>query len=167
MSQAQPAYELRFFPGFKEDMKHLGASAMDNPRGPEDRLLRVTLNKLAWLKDGGHSTHALDYMPSYGDISDCDTTYVGTDPDVKPSHRLIWREFAPSRPNALPVREVIALGERQFGAAYHIAAQRLGRPVGVSLNDLNSSAEPVRTPQHRVVPSYEPPNIPDDGPEFG
>lgn len=160
-------YELRFFPGFKDDMKELGAAAMDNPRGPEDRLLRVTLNKLAWLKDGGHSTHALTYMPSYGDISDCDTTYVGSTPDEKPSHRIVWREFPPPRPGAQPVREIIALGERQFGAAYHIAAQRLGRPIGVSLEDLANTPEPVATPRHRIAPSYDEPATSAAGPELG
>ncbi|WP_424863085.1 hypothetical protein [Streptomyces sp. MMS24-I29] len=82
-------------------------------------------------------------MPSYPDLSDCETTYVGADPTRKPSHRVVWRETLPETPGGTPLREVIAVGERANGAAYHIAGQRLGRPVGVTLIELAAQPEPI------------------------
>ncbi|MEU7313073.1 hypothetical protein [Streptomyces sp. NPDC007083] len=134
------------------DLKALHRAAVQNPRGPEDRLLRVTLNHLDRIRNGGKSTHRLEYMPTYPDLSDCETTYVGTDSNRKPSHRLIWRERIPQDPRQPIVREIVALGERENGQAYHAAGQRLNRPVGFTLSELSMQREPIAS-------RYRPPHI--------
>ena len=101
------------------------------------------------------STHPLEYMPTYPDLSDCETTYVGSDPNRKPSHRLVWRERIPESPDQPIIREVIALGERNAGQAYYLAGQRLGRPVGLTLAELRAQREPIVNPSRVAAP---PPN---------
>ena len=132
------------------DLQRLHSAAVRNPHGPEDRLLRVTLNALAAIKSGAPSTHSLEYMPTYPDLSDCETSYIGTDPNTRPSHRLVWRERVPEDPREPAVREIIALGERDNGQVYHLAGQRLGRPVGFTLDQLAELREPVHTAQPDV-----------------
>lgn len=136
-----------------DDLQRLYAQSLNNPGGQEARLLTVTLNHLQRLKDGGRSTHQLSYLPSYPDLSDCQTTYVGTDPNARPTHRLIWRDRLPTEPGQPLVRQVIALGEREHGAAYHLAGSRLGRPRGLTLADLASAPEPIRTTGHHLEQS--------------
>ncbi|UJW28855.1 hypothetical protein L3Q67_26835 [Saccharothrix sp. AJ9571] len=108
--------------------------------------MRVTLNELELIAQGERGTHRLEYMPTYPDLSDCQTTYVGADPGRKPSHRLVWRERMPEGPGQLITREVIALGERNAGQVYYVAGQRLGRPVGFTLAELRSQREPIANP---------------------
>lgn len=143
MSERQPPIRLLPSAGLKQDLQALHDAAVLNPHGPEDRLLRVTLNQLSRIKQGAPSTHPLEYMPSYPDLSDCETTYVGADPNAKPSHRIVWRERAPRRPGDPVTREIIALGERANGQAYYLAGQRLGRPVGFTLTELAAQREPI------------------------
>ncbi|MFJ7281068.1 hypothetical protein [Kitasatospora sp. NPDC098663] len=150
MSEHQPP--IRFLPtaGLKQDLQALHDAAVMHPRGPEDRLLRVALNQLGRIKQGAPSTHPLECMPSYPDLSDCETTYVGADPGAKPSHRIVWRERSPRRPGEPATREIIALGERANGQAYYMAGQRLGRPVGFTLAELAAQREPIgRDPRPR------------------
>jgi hypothetical protein len=89
-------------------------------------------------------------MTTYPDLSDCQTSYLGVDPNRKPSHRLIWRETLPERDGEPARREVIAFGERKDGRAYFIAGQRLGRPVGVRLADLAALPEPGAAPSREI-----------------
>lgn len=131
---------------------------MHDPRGSEDILLRMTLNQLEAIKNGADSHHQLEFMATYPDLSDCETTYVSTDPNAKPSHRLIWRELPAEEPGGPVVREAIALGERAKGAAYHLAGHRLGRPIGVSLTELTGHPEPVA--QDQRIPRSRPPEPP-------
>lgn len=144
-------FELRIHPDFEKDLQRLVAYAGGDRRSKEYRLVDRALYMVKGLRQGYPPTHTLEYLSDYPDLSDCETTYVGVERDEKPSHRLVWRELPPPRPGALPVREVIALGERQYGAAYHTAGARLGRPRGVTLEELESAPEPVaraaRAPQ--------------------
>jgi len=80
-------------------------------------------------------------MTTYPDLSDCETTYVGTDPNRRPERRLVWRELPPKERGGKPRRQVIVLGPRDAGEAYHEAGRRLGREAGVRLLDLPSTAE--------------------------
>jgi hypothetical protein len=137
---------LLAMPGLKEDLHALQDAAVNTPRGPEGRLLRVALNELELIAQGARGTHPLEYMPTYPDLSDCETTYVGSDPNRKPSHRLVWRERMPESPDQPITREIIALGERNAGQAYYLAGQRLGRPVGLTLAALRAQREPIATP---------------------
>lgn len=161
----EKTHELRIHPDFERDLQGLaraaGVDAHGRPRDPRDRswrMLERTLQIVKTLQTGRPATHSLDYMPSYPDVSDCETSYVGIDRDEKPTHRLVWRELPPEQPGRLPVREVIALGERQYGAAYHLAGTRLGRPKGVTLQELRDAAEPIRErlvdPERVQEPSF-------------
>ena len=136
-------FELRIHPDFEKDLQRLVAYSGGDRRSKEYRLVDRALHMVKGLRQGYPPTHTLEYLSDYPDLSDCETTYVGIEKDEKPSHRLVWRELPPSRPGTLPVREVIALGERQYGAAYHIAGARLGRPRGVTLEELENAPEPV------------------------
>lgn len=148
--QPEKTHELVIHPGFEQDMQRLHAASKGNRRSTEYRLLARTIDIVKTLQTNRPSTHPLIQMKSYPDLSDCETSYVGIDPDEKPSHRLIWHELPPSRPGALPRREVIAFGERNLGAAYYHAGNRLGRPVGISLQELREAPEPIH-------PDAEPP----------
>ncbi|MGI8306962.1 hypothetical protein [Saccharopolyspora hattusasensis] len=134
-------------PEAKQDIERLHALAQRTPKGSESRHLAVVaMNTILEIKNGTRSTHPLEYLPSYPDLSDCETTYVGADPNKKPSHRVVWRETPPETPGDAPLREVIAIGERKNGAVYHIAGQRLGRPTGVTLAELRVQPEPMVDP---------------------
>ncbi|MGW6600509.1 hypothetical protein [Streptomyces sp. NPDC055036] len=146
MSEYRPSIRLLPTAGLKQDLQTLHDAAMLHPRGPEERLLRAALNHLDRIKQGAPSTHPLGYMPSYPDLSDCETTYVGADPHARPSHRIVWRERAPQRPREPVTREIIAMGERANGEAYYLAGQRLGRPVGFTLAELAAQREPIASP---------------------
>ncbi|WP_188299142.1 hypothetical protein [Streptomyces sp. CBMA156] len=151
---------IRLLPtaGLKQDLQALHDAAVMHPHGSEDRLLRVALNQLGRIKQGAPSTHPLEYMSSYPDLSDCETTYVGADPGTKPSHRIVWRERAPQRPGEPVTREIIALGERADGQAYYMAGQRLGRPVGFTLAELAAQREPIASssrPRQRSIGSLD------------
>ena len=148
----RPVYDLRYHPAFKDDLQRLVDGSRGNKSSREHRLLTRSLRTLNELRAGQPSTHPLEYLSNYPDISDCQTSYVGGDIDAKPSHRIVWRQLPPSRPGGLPVREILALGERQYGAAYHLAGSRLGRPVGVTLDELDSVPEPIKTPPEPAQP---------------
>ncbi|MFF3128653.1 hypothetical protein ACFVRD_41810 [Streptomyces sp. NPDC057908] len=161
MSEHQPPIRLLPTAGLKQDLQTLHDAAVLHPRGPEDRLLRVALNQLGRINQGAPSTHPLEYMPSYPDLSDCETTYVGADPHAKPSHRIVWRERAPQRPGDPVTREIIAMGERANGQAYYMAGQRLGRPVGFALAELAAQREPIASPlrsRQRSLGSFDAPS---------
>ncbi|MFE7115011.1 hypothetical protein ACFU99_06245 [Streptomyces sp. NPDC057654] len=146
MSERRPPVRLLPTAGLKQDLQTLHDAAVMHPHGPEGRLLRVALNQLGRIGQGAPGTHPLEYMPSYPDLSDCETTYVGADPYEKPSHRIVWRERTPQRPGEPVTREVLALGERANGQAYYMAGQRLGRPVGFTLAELAAQREPIASP---------------------
>lgn len=161
MSERRSPVRLLPTTGLKQDLQTLHDAAVMHPHGPEDRLLRVALNQLGRIQQGAPSTHPLEYMPSYPDLSDCETTYVGADPNAKPSHRIVWRERARQRPGEPVTREIIALGERANGQAYYMAGQRLGRPVGFTLAELAAQREPIASPsrpRQRSISSFGTPS---------
>lgn len=135
-------FQLVLHPAFERDLQDLATEAGRNPTGEARRLLLVTLSALQAVKDGTIPVRPLEQMGSYPDLSDCNKVYIQTDPDSKPKYRLVWRERPPEEPGGIATREVIQLGARELGSVYHLAGQRLGRPAGVSLEELR---EPERT----------------------
>lgn len=161
-------YDLSLHPEFERDLQSLAADAGRNPTGESRRLLMVTLNALEAIRDGTIPERRLDQMSTYPDLSDCNKVYIQTDPNDKPKYRLVWRELPAGEPGGRPVRQVIQLGTRELGSVYHLAGQRLGRPAGVSLEEL---LEPERTDIAAKVSSLSDrqPSGPSkkDSPEFG
>jgi len=161
MSERQSPIRLLPTAGLKQDLQTLHDAAVMHPHGSEGRLLRVALNQLGRIRKGAPSTHPLEFMPSYPDLSDCETTYVGANPNAKPSHRIVWRERARQRPGEPVTREIIALGERANGQAYYMAGQRLGRPVGFTLAELAAQREPIASPsrpRQRKISNFDTPS---------
>lgn len=140
------------------DLQRLNDLAQRNPRGHEARILRATITQLENIAHGYHSTHQLTFLPTYPDLSDCHTTYVGDNPDTRPSHRIVWKETIdnPADPRSPARRDIIAVGRRERGEVYFIAGQRLGRPIGRTLEELRELPEPIshaqRTRDHTPAP---------------
>lgn len=160
--QSPPDFDFEISPEVKSDIQAMHARAL---RNPDDRhlanLVQVSLNALGELKTGHPGTKALEPMASYPDLSDCRTLYVGADMNHKPSHRIVFRDVQPAHPGARVRREVLALGGREAGRVYQSAGLRLGRPIGLSLNQLQNLPEPTAdrspaTDAHRVVPVPKP-----------
>ena len=143
-------HELRIHPGFEQDLQALYSASQGDPDTFEGRLVARTLHMVKGLRVGYPPTHSLTRLSDYPDLSDCETTYVGVERDEKPSHRLVWRELPPARPGGLPVREVLGIGERQYGAVYHQVGARLGRPRGLTLQELEEMPEPVGPVRERA-----------------
>ncbi|WP_219152247.1 hypothetical protein [Amycolatopsis sp. TNS106] len=152
-------------PGVQQDLTVLNDRVRRNPHDVRARnLLRATINTLVGLRNGDPGTKSLEYLSSYPDLSDCRTSYIHADPTAKPSHRIVWRDVPPREPDGIFRREIIAVGERANGRVYHLAGQRLGRPVGYTLAELSALDEPVagRSPAQRglmaggVEPADEP-----------
>ena len=129
-------FQLALHPAFERDLQNLATAAGRNPTGEARRLLMVTLSALEAIRDGTMPVRPLEQMSSYPDLSDCNKVYIQTDPETKPKYRLVWRERPPETPGEAPVRQVIQLGERELGSVYHLAGQRLGRPAGVTMEEL-------------------------------
>lgn len=125
-------YLFRPTEGLQADLRKLHQASMHDPSGPENRLLFAAMNQLERISKTGTSTKDLEFMPSYGDLSDCQSNYVGL-PGGKPSHRIVWREIPPQRRGEPIIREAIAFGRRDRGEVYDIAAERLQREPGVRL----------------------------------
>lgn len=142
-------HELKIHPGFEQDLQMLYNASQGDPNTFEGRLVARALHMTKGLRAGYPPTHSLTRLSDYPDLSDCETTYVGVDRDEKPSHRLVWRELPPARPGGLPVREVLGIGERQYGAVYHQVGARLGRPRGLTLQELEEMPEPIGPVQDR------------------
>lgn len=159
-------FHLSLHPAFERDLQDLAAKAGRNPSGEDHRLLRVTLSALQAIQAGTIPVRPLEQMSSYPDLSDCNKVYIQTDPDSKPKYRLVWRERAPEEPGGTAVRQVIQLGERELGQVYHLAGQRLGRPAGVTLDELlepdrkDIAATLAQVRQHNPTPRS-------DSPQFG
>lgn len=134
-----------------------------------ENLYPVAINALVELKRGRPATHDLTYMPTYGDISDCSTLYIGL-PDDYPSasHRIVFRDTPIDDVSNDTRREIVALGEREKGKVYHMAAQRLGRPAYMSLRELNEAIEPIARPAHptRARTTETPPSPPSPNDEL-
>jgi hypothetical protein len=98
---------------FHQDLHFLQQQAKANP-ATYLHLYRETLREIERLRTGrtdGH--HALGYESGKGDLRDCVTAYVRSDPGRRADFRLVFREMAPAAPGELPRRELIAIKPRR------------------------------------------------------
>ena len=143
-SKSPPGLDFEISPQVKDDIRKLHDRAVRNPDDPHAaNLVRVSINALQELQNGHPGTKPLEPMSSYPDLSDCRTLYVGANQDQKPSHRIVFRDVAADHPGGRPRREVLAVGEREAGRVYQTAGARLGRPVGLTLEQLHALPEPT------------------------
>lgn len=78
------------------------------------QLYREILREIERLRTGatdGH--HALGCEPGKGDLRDCVTAYIRSDPERKADYRLVFREMAPAAPGQRPRRELLAVKPRR------------------------------------------------------
>lgn len=122
-------YDLWASEAFDFDYRRLSAAADRNPSGPEAHLRREVVRQMKDLMSGktdGH--HALGYESGKGDLRDCVTSYLQSDPQAKADHRMVFREIGPGGPGQLPRRELLAVKPRQgSGNIYEHACARLAR----------------------------------------
>ena len=111
------------------DFRRLTASARLNPGGPEDYVRRQVIREMGELAGGGSDgRHALGYESGKGDLRDCVTAYLQSDPQRKADYRLVLREMPPAGPGRLPRRELLAVKPRQgAGNIYEHTCSRLNR----------------------------------------
>ncbi|GAA3148501.1 putative alpha/beta-hydrolase family hydrolase [Kribbella aluminosa] len=92
-------YELIINEGFAMDYRRLTAAAGRNPRGPEDYVRRQVLREMQEFAAGSsEGRHALGYESGKGDLRDCVTAYLQSDPQAKADYRLTFREMPPAAP---------------------------------------------------------------------
>ncbi|MFI5730960.1 hypothetical protein ACIA49_12625 [Kribbella sp. NPDC051587] len=124
-------YVLIAGPEFDLDYRRIDAAAQRNPGGPEAVLRRQVLRAMLDVANGrsdGH--HALGYAPGKGDLRDCVTEYVHSDPQRKADLRLVFREMAPEVPGSPARRELLAIrGRHGVNNVYAHVCARLGRQV--------------------------------------
>ncbi|WP_405824608.1 hypothetical protein OG705_30185 [Streptomyces sp. NBC_00838] len=161
--------KVHLSPGARTDLHQLNQRALKKPHGEEEALLEATIVMLHRLNGRRHPTKPLDYNPHFADLSDCDTTYVGSDPYEKPPLRIVSRDIRPSRPDGVTRREIVAIGSRQDSEVYRIAGERLGRPVGVTLSELRAQREPTPDSprsRQRSISSFEAPSSNEPSPRL-
>jgi len=121
-------YQLLVSPKFAQDLQLLRSRAIADPAG-HGHLYRETLREIEKLRTGksdGH--HPLGYETGKGDLRDCVTAYVQSDPQKKADHRLTFRESGPAAPGGQPRRELLAIKPRQgSGNIYEHTSARLTR----------------------------------------
>jgi hypothetical protein len=126
MSGAQ-RYELVLGEKFAQDLMRLAADARSDPS--KVFLRQQVMKEMRALAAGasdGH--HPLGYESGKGDLRDCVTSYVQSDPQQKADHRLVFREMPPAGPGQLPRRELLAVKPRQgSGNIYEHVCARLNR----------------------------------------
>ena len=124
-------YLLIAGPEFDLDYRRIDAAAQRNPGGPEATLRRQVLRAMLDLADrrsDGH--HALGYEAGKGDLRDCVTEYVRSDPQRKADFRLVFRELAADAPGGPARRELLAIRPRHgSNNVYAHVCARLGRQV--------------------------------------
>lgn len=134
-------------PAAKADIQRMNEAALRAPGSQDEALLEATIVMLSRLNGRRHPTKPLDFESHMADLSDCDSTYVGADPYDKPPIRIVSRDLRPTHPGTITRREIVAIGPRRDSQAYKMAAQRLDRPVGVSLDQLRQMARNAQ-PSH-------------------
>lgn len=122
-------YELIIGDGFAMDFRRLTAAAGRNPGGPEDYVRRQVLREMGELAAGtSDGRHALGYESGKGDLRDCVTAYLQSDPQQKADYRLVFREMPAVEPGGLPRRELLAVKPRRgAGNIYEHTCARLNR----------------------------------------
>lgn len=148
----QVVYRVVHMPSFAADLDRLRNEVEASSPGSDERLVYAEAERIIRGMATRIPTKRLDYMPSYGDLSDCDSTYVGNGDKLrsKPSHRLITRDLAPFAGDPRPVRQLIGIGRRAHEEVYHETSIRLDRPRNVRLEDLDEMV-----PQHPEPPKSE------------
>src|SRR6266487_4339641 len=129
MSRAQ-VYELLLADGFVNDLRSLAADARRDPG--RVFLRRQVLRLIEDLANGttdGH--HPLGHEAGKGDLRDCVTAYLQSDPQESADYRLVFREIGAPGPGGLPQRELLAVKPRR-GAnnIYAHVCARLNRHPG-------------------------------------
>jgi hypothetical protein len=113
--------------GFVDDLRRLAAEARRDPGRVflRQQALRLIDQLAAGIADGHH---ALGYEPGKGDLRDCVTAYLQSDPQQSADYRLAFREIRAEGPRSLPRRELLAVRAR-YGAnsVYAHVCGRLGR----------------------------------------
>lgn len=126
---SEPKYEIVLGERFAQDLQRLAADARRDPSGRGAHLRKQVLSQIKDLAEGktdGH--HPLGYEAGKGDLRDCVTAYVQSDPQKKADHRLVFRESGPATPGGQPRRELLAIKPRQgSGNIYEHACARLNR----------------------------------------
>ncbi|MET0887158.1 MAG: hypothetical protein ABWX92_11975 [Mycetocola sp.] len=151
---------LRLTDAARRDIERLDTLAQRDPSGQQRELLESVVLMLHGLAKTRHPTKFLEYDSRFGDLSDCETTYVGADPNEKPPIRIVTRDMPAAHPGGPALREVIAIGPRQDSVVYHAAAGRLGRHPGVTLDELNA-ANPQPTAKRKPVFDFD--DVPQPG----
>ncbi len=128
MSEESPRYEIVLGKEFAVDLMRLAAAAEKDPRGPAGHLHRQVLKQIGDLAEGAtDGRHALGYESGKGDLRDCVTAYLQSDPQQKADYRLVFREM-PAEAGGLPRRELLAVKPRQgSGNIYEHTCARLNR----------------------------------------
>jgi hypothetical protein len=125
----QPQYEIVLGSKFVEDLQRLAAAARRDPTQRATYLRKQVLAEIKALTEGasdGH--HALGYQTGKGDLRDCVTCYLRSDPQRAADHRLVFRELGPASPGGRPRRELLAVKPRQgSGNIYEHTCARLSR----------------------------------------
>lgn len=101
-------------PDFDLDYLRIDRAASSNPSGPEAALRRAVLRTMLDLANGrsdGH--HALSCEPGKGDLRDCVTAYIRSDPQRPADYRLVMREIGPDAPGQFARRELLAIKPRR------------------------------------------------------
>jgi hypothetical protein len=121
-------FELIQTPEFAFDVERLRRQAITDPQRFE-RLYRRIRREMVDLADGSsNGYHALGYEPAKGDLRDCVTCYIQSDPHRRPDYRLVFREMPPERAGRPPRRELIAVRPRRGpGNIYEHVLARLHR----------------------------------------
>ncbi|MEU4393175.1 hypothetical protein [Kribbella sp. NPDC023855] len=124
-----PEYEIVLGRKFVEDLQRLAAAARRDRTQRTAYLRKQVLAEIKALTEGasdGH--HALGYQVGKGDLRDCVTCYLRSDPQRAADHRLVFRELGPGSPGGLPRRELLAVKPRQgSGNIYEHTCARLNR----------------------------------------
>ncbi len=111
------------------------------------QLYREILREIERLRTGatdGH--HALGCEPGKGDLRDCVTAYIRSDPERKADYRLVFREMAPTAAGQLASPGVTrgqtpARTERRLRTCLRSAQPSSGRPA--------AGSQPLRRPPAR------------------
>lgn len=121
------SYELILAPGFVEDLRRLAAEARRDPS--RAYLRQQVLQLLEQLANGTADGHrGLGHAVGRGDLRDCVTAYVQSDPQQSADYRLVFREIGPESTGQPPRRELLAVKPRHgTNNAYAHACARLNR----------------------------------------
>ncbi|MFD3403451.1 hypothetical protein ACFWUU_22395 [Kribbella sp. NPDC058693] len=126
MSGAQQ-YEVIVSDKFAEDLRRLAADARADPS--RVFLRQQVIAQMKQLAEGAtDGRHALGYESGKGDLRDCVTAYLQSDPQAKADYRLVFREMPAVAPGELPRRELLAVKPRRgAGNIYEHTCARLNR----------------------------------------